>query len=178
MRKYQINCPLVIKHLPSHERYKDELLSLIEQSDGESLKGANDVDQIARADFFVDSRRLYEPLFMMLIKDLMKELSGEFINLQSTDFQCESVRPWYQQYYQTDAHGWHDHAYNSTLSLIYYLELPRGGPGTEFIDPFSGCVHSPKVKEGDVLVFPSFVRHQSPPNKSDQRKTIISINLY
>lgn len=176
MKKYQISCPLVIKHLPSHERYKDELLSLIEQSDGELAENHN--DNITETDFFYPNpRRLYEPLFMTIVKDVVKQLSNEFVDAGSTEFKSKLHHPWYQRYSKSDTHSWHDHAYDATLSIIYYLELPRGTPSTEFLDPYTGRVHRPRVKEGDVLMFPSFVSHRSPENKSDQIKTIISMNL-
>ena len=181
MKKYQISCPLVIKHLPSHERYKDQLISLIEQSPGGGIDSGNGngIDKIISTDYFLfNSKRLYEPLFFTMIQPIVGELIGEIVDIKNTEFKgIQSSSSWYQRYSKSDTHSWHDHAYNSTLSLIYYLELPKGTPGTEFLDPFSGCVHSPKVKEGDVLMFPSFVGHRSPENKSDQIKTIISMNL-
>ena len=178
MKKYQISCPIAIKHLPSHERYKDELLSLIKQSDGQLIEGSNNIDHITSGDFFCqNASKLYTPLFLTIVKDVVKQLIDEFVDIRSTDLKAEARGLWYQRYSKTDTHSWHDHAYNATFSIIYYLELPRGTPGTEFLDPFTKRVHRPRVKEGDVLMFPSFVRHRSPENKSDQIKTIISLNL-
>ena len=35
----------------------------------------------------------------------------------------------------------------------------------------------PKVKEGDMILFPSSLLHEAPLNKSDKRRTIISYNI-
>ena len=178
MRKYQINCPLITESVPEHDRYKDELLLKIKQSGGEKIIGGVDcvTSIITSGDYFHENDRSYEPLFFTMAKDTIQKLIKEFFDVSSTEFKCEPTIPWYQQYHHGDTHSWHDHAGGSTLSVIYYLELPEGTPGTEFIDPYTGRVHRPRVKEGDVIVFPSFVRHRSPENKSDQRKTIISLN--
>ena len=38
-------------------------------------------------------------------------------------------------------------------------------------------VFNPKVKEGDLFIFPSFILHEAPINTSDEPRTIISFNL-
>ena len=35
----------------------------------------------------------------------------------------------------------------------------------------------PKVKEGDLILFPSMIQHEASSNMSDKRRTIISFNL-
>lgn len=180
MRRHRINCPLVIERVSHHERYKDELLSLISQSDGETITN-HDNDRISRGDYYYPENRKshYEPLFMTMVVPLLKEMAKEFVYDGNQEFMGIPETPWFQQYKKTDTHGWHDHLRSggAVLSIVYYLELPKGSPGTEFRDPYTGRVHRPRVKEGDVLMFPSFIPHRSPPNKSNQTKTIISMNI-
>lgn len=83
---------------------------------------------------------------------------------------------WFQQYRQQDRHGWHVHG--CTYTGVYYLELPKKAPFTELIDPLNNDKKIVvKVKEGDLIIFPSGIIHQAPRVKADIRKTIVSFNL-
>ena len=53
------------------------------------------------------------------------------------------------------------------------MKLPDGY-GTEF--KINDRIIRPKVKEGDLLVFPPDVLHRSPENTSGEEKIIISFN--
>ena len=60
---------------------------------------------------------------------------------------------------------------------MYYVDLPEGTPQTEILNPFTqNDVQTLEVKEGDVIMFPSYVIHQAPTNKGVDTKTIISWN--
>jgi ectoine hydroxylase-related dioxygenase (phytanoyl-CoA dioxygenase family) len=37
--------------------------------------------------------------------------------------------------------------------------------------------YEPKVKEGDLIIFPSTIQHEASTNMSNKRRTIISFNL-
>ncbi len=90
------------------------------------------------------------------------------------DFDVNKI--WYQIYEANsgDYHGWHDHMPNPFLSNIWYLELPKGY-GTEF--KVKNKIIKPKVKTGDLIVFPPNILHRSPPNNSNEIKSIVSFNL-
>ena len=81
---------------------------------------------------------------------------------------------WYQQYVENSSHGWHIH--DGQFTGVYYLELPKSSPKTEFIHPFSNNIDRVRAKEGDVIFFPSHVIHRAPTNNKE-RKTIISYNF-
>lgn len=89
------------------------------------------------------------------------------------DFDMDAI--WYQIYDsdKKDYHYWHDHAPSPSLSHVWYLKLPDGY-GTEF--KINDKIIRPKVKEGDLLVFPPDVLHRSPENTSGEEKIIISFN--
>ena len=91
------------------------------------------------------------------------------------DFDMKKI--WYQVYKANsgDYHNWHDHLPTPSLSHVWYLKLPKGY-GTEF--KINGKVIKPRVKEGDLLVFPPDVLHRSPPNVSNQDKVIVSFNTH
>ena len=81
---------------------------------------------------------------------------------------------WFQQYVTGDAHGWHIHSQNFTG--FYYLELPEDDDNETRV--LSGNeMLIPKVKEGDICLFPSFAIHSAPKITSTKRKTILSYNF-
>ena len=80
---------------------------------------------------------------------------------------------WYQQYIKDSMHGWHTHGDNYTG--VYYLELHEDSPATELID--NKNIMRLDVKEGDFVVFPSFIKHRAPKILDNNRKTIISFNF-
>ena len=107
-------------------------------------------------------------------QDICNFLADQAIALGYTKVQVS--RLWYQQYGKNQTHGWHQHARNYTG--VYYLEYPEGAEPTQFL--FTEDLHktfSIKVKEGDIILFPSYVIHRSAPLQTDERKTIISWNM-
>jgi hypothetical protein len=84
---------------------------------------------------------------------------------------------WFQQYVNGNTHGWHTHGNNFTG--VYYLELPNDAPKTQLVNPFSQTeIFEPDVKEGKIIIFPSYVIHRAPlVSNQNLRKTIISFNV-
>ena len=81
---------------------------------------------------------------------------------------------WFEQYGTDEAHGWHIHSQNFTG--VYYLELPEDDDNETRV--LSGNeMLTPKVKEGDICLFPSFAIHSGPKINSTKRKTILSYNF-
>ena len=59
-----------------------------------------------------------------------------------------------------------------------YLELPENSPKTELVNCFNQKeIITPDTREGNILIFPSFVIHRAPILKTECRKTIISFNI-
>ena len=147
-----------IVEFPKHKKIKKKLLSLIdEMPSGDTVKSDWDLPK--------EYNRKYLNLFYKEIFDLMLEVSSKFY--------CDSweiYNAWFAQYSENDKHNWHTHPL-SNLSAVYYLELPKKELVTEFKGKFK-----PKVKEGDILFFPSYMMHRSPINKSNKRKTVIAFN--
>ena len=90
---------------------------------------------------------------------------------------------WYQKYYKNISHGTHVHGAIGWSSVIYVEYDPNLHPPTRFYSPFrdiwSGdcTTFEEQVDEGDMVIFPSTIMHEAPPNMSDVRRTIISYNL-
>lgn len=81
---------------------------------------------------------------------------------------------WFHQMQKGDYDNWDNHFACQWIG-IYYVDLPEGEE-TELMD-FEGNVFAPKVKEGELLVFPSGYLHRSPPKVKDETKTIIAFNF-
>lgn len=83
---------------------------------------------------------------------------------------------WFQQYTKSNYHDWHIHG--QQMVGVYYLELPESTPKTELINPFMNSSKiTVDVKEGDILIFPSYIIHRAPEIISNVRKTIFSWNF-
>ena len=83
---------------------------------------------------------------------------------------------WFQQYNKNGKHGWHTHAENYTG--VYYVQFSNKCAKTQLIDPFS---QNKKIeieaKEGDIVIFPSYVIHRATEQKENLEKIIISFNI-
>ena len=76
----------------------------------------------------------------------------------------------------------HNHG-SKKLTGILYLESNQELPLTCFIQPWNdiekdlSVIYEMPAKEGDLIIFPSFVNHFSPPNKYKQNKRIVSFDM-
>jgi len=92
------------------------------------------------------------------------------------------VGPWCQRYLAGDYHSVHDHGAHGYSAVFYAKINPDVHPSTLFTSPFpnhTGTVGSiaPKVREGDLIIFPAFLLHTAPPHKSDEDRIVFSFNL-
>lgn len=78
----------------------------------------------------------------------------------------------------------------SVISGALYVEAPEGSVGLSFHSPLAQCrmaemllgsnefnenLHTMECKEGQLILFPSWLEHSSNPNKSD-RRVVVSFN--
>lgn len=102
----------------------------------------------------------------------LKKKTGRNISLELTWFQSTTNMQWHQP---------HNHGLG--FASILYVEFdPEVHAATSWICPFGGFfdmvnqIYTPKIKEGDLVFFPSFFMHYQRPSGSDKRRTIISSN--
>ena len=107
--------------------------------------------------------RKYSDLFMQVVSPHV-----EMIRKKLDVAKAEIDNFWFQTYGRNGKQGWHTHP-RTHFSNVYYLESPEGS-GTEFKNLDVQC------EEGDILSFPAFLPHRSPPLLSDSTKTIIAFN--
>ena len=80
---------------------------------------------------------------------------------------------WFQKYKKDGVHNWHVHSNNYTG--VYYLKFPKHATQTQLVDKQK--ILEIDAKEGDIVIFPSFVIHRSPKITEDIEKIIVSFNL-
>tara|TARA_R100001163_G_C4933058_1_gene108166 strand:+ start:65 stop:565 length:501 start_codon:yes stop_codon:yes gene_type:complete len=154
---------LIFKSKVGNKEIKDKLLEQIHLIPTNPIV-END-QNILHTDWNLPSamHREYEKLFFEIIRphlqDVTTKLGCAFYGI---------TRLWFQKYGTKGHHGWHTHP-GAQYSNVYYLECPEGG-STKFKDIDVNC------EEGDLLSFPAFLAHQSPPCLSETPKTIISFN--
>lgn len=159
-------------NLKQHNDVKSKLLNFFELTEKRNEK--NNLDLITYTDFRNNNHHTERPYFSTFLS-VIDEFSKRFMQYYCVkDFTI--INCWFQQYYKNDNHSWHNHS-QTNISWVYYVELDDKHHGTEFYDTINKEKFKLDVKEGDIVVFPSFVPHRSPAIVTDDRKTIISCNV-
>lgn len=90
---------------------------------------------------------------------------------------------WFERSKKGDFHGVHNHGATGFSAVLYVDFDPGEHQPTVFHSPFvnpangDSMSYEPVVREGDLLVFPSFVMHEGPINLSEKERLIISFNI-
>lgn len=156
-----------------HQEIKDTLLQLISQAEYKSPNVQSAEVNITRADWH-DANNMRRDWVQYVAKPLLENLAELYKEIGFDSLEVKEI--WFQQYLTGSEHGWHSHSSNFTN--VYYVELPEGTPPTQIVSPYDRSqIIEIDAKEGDLLVFPSYVLHKAPVNKSSNRKTIISYNV-
>lgn len=130
-------------------------------------------------DFFINGEVKELPSYFHTVVDIIKPYLKNFMDGNPVEF----VEMWYQKYYNMVEHKTHCHGFTGWSSIIYVEFDPKVHESTRFFSPFRqpwDCdveVFQPKVKEGDMILFPSSLLHEAPVNRTDTRRTIISYNI-
>ena len=175
MKRIKVETTALLKPFKYHNQIKENLLSKINNSYNHKIDIKNQYysDEIHKLDWSenLDFNREWVQLVKPKLEEHFNECAND-LNYQN----CQVVRMWYQQYIKNNTHGWHIHGENYTG--VYYLEFPKGSPKTELLDQYNiNKKITINAKEGDVVIFPSFIIHRAPKVINDVKKTIISFNL-
>tara|TARA_A100000172_G_scaffold18469_1_gene10169 strand:- start:837 stop:1439 length:603 start_codon:yes stop_codon:yes gene_type:complete len=175
MNIFKVETPCIIKPLQEHKQIKKPLISLIKKTKSDFLKENNKYygDLIHRLDwndsqnFSREWVKFLKPYLQKYFNDCAKKLGYQKVNI---------INLWFQQYNKNGKHGWHIHSENYTG--VYYLKFSNKDAKTELIDPFT---KNKKIiinsKEGDIVIFPSYIIHRATEQKDDCEKIIISFNI-
>ncbi len=103
---------------------------------------------------------------------------------QTRGLEWKMTACWANVMNQGTYHTSHLHPY-STVSGVYYVRVPRGSAALRIEDPrmasymnapVRDIYHSVSPKEGEFVLFESWVRHEVPPNSSHSARISISFN--
>lgn len=173
--KHKLGSFYLLGAFEQHNDIKDKILKLIDDNKYETLQEEVGVfsNRITKLDW--NSGKDLTRDWAKFCYPILQEELTKIIN-QIGYVECHIEDLWFQQYYHNDTHGWHTHGHNFTV--VYYLELDKESPKTELIDPADqDKIITPEIKEGDILIFPSYVIHRAPVLNNKIRKTIISANI-
>ena len=162
--------PFLIFEVEHHLIIKERILNAIQEMGTFSFINKN--QQISNSDWQLgrEFNRPYVEYLGKVFNDV-----GEFVTNKFNYEQKVSVSNfWFQQYKSGDYHLWHKHE-NCLFSCSYYVNLSEDNPTTSF--ELFGEEFEVNVKEGSILIFPSFLNHCSKKNESENIKTVIAFNL-
>lgn len=159
--------------VPNHKDIKESLLNNIAEMGTHSLIAPknNYGQSIANSDWHLAEtvKRPYYSIISPIIDSVCDSLKIKY--KYTSDIELETF--WFQQYKTGDFHTWHNHS--GLFSCVYYVDISDKTPKTSF--NILGEDIEINVNEGDILVFPTFIPHQSKPNLDTKTKTIIAFNL-
>jgi hypothetical protein len=175
IKQIKIKSNIILSKLKGHNKINKDLLKFIYEAPNESLSYKDEyynysINKLDYSKCGLEDRpwiKILLPYLQDHFNKCAKHLG--FVNCIIRDL-------WFQQYEKGNSHEWHTHGRNYTG--VYYLELPKQSPLTELVDPTNfNKKFKIKAKEGDIVIFPSFVIHRSGKVLTNIRKTIISFNL-
>ena len=169
MKKIKLTSLSLIDNFTPHSKIKNKLLSLIDQQSSEKIISN---DNIKKLDWS-QHKDMNRPWVKLILKDLLNHFKKCAKILHYDEIELKAL--WFQQYDKNGVHNWHSHGDNYTG--VYYVEMNEENPKTELIEPATDKKITLNCKEGDLIIFPAFMIHRAPINKSEKRKTIISFNF-
>jgi hypothetical protein len=153
-------------NIENFQLIKEELIDKLINAPGSIF------DQVQKTDWKMKIRN--KPYFDFIKPHTIKHIKKLIYNLyDKNNNKINGIinNVWYQIYTETSQHTWHTHPFTQFANVLF-VELSNKGDATEFIDK-----KKIKVKEGDIITFPSWYLHRSPVIKSNNRKIVIAFNL-
>ncbi len=118
-------------------------------------------------DYLKETQIKYREYAHNLIKSLVEESLGNF------DF----AKTWYSRQVKGEGHPEHDHGTIGFASVLYVKFNPEVHKPTEYRFPRTDRFTSLPVEEGEIVIFPSLLKHRAPINEVDEERIIIAINI-
>ena len=113
----------------------------------------------------------YERVVTECIKDELMDFSGYL------DFPLVIMAMWYERSKRSHCHPVHNHG-GAGFSAVMYVEFnPEVHKPTEYRFPRTDRFTSLPVEEGEIVIFPSLLKHRAPINEVDEERIIIAINI-
>ena len=162
---------LILEALPEEKLYTDICTDFFENSNERKLPSYTDV--------VLD---IVSPAIRTLQSTLDRGPDGQLLT-HGAWMGLDNM--WYQTEYKGHKHDLHNHGTIGWSSVLYVNYNPEVHTATRFLSPF-GCGagtggliqrFQPDIREGDFIIFDSNIPHEALPNKSDEKRTIISLNF-
>ena len=132
-------------------------------------------------DFMSYKRDIEVPPYLDELSECVSEEVADF----QQSYPCPVVisNAWCERARKYDHHPVHQHGAVG-FSAVLYVEFDSNlHEATKFYSPFNDPAtgdlmeYQPFVKEGDLVIFPSYLLHEGPMNKSDKERVIVSFNI-
>ena len=168
MKSINLNCYAFLNKFKQHGSIKNKLLKLINKTIVD--KECDPRDKIDALDWD-NSVNIEREWVKFILPDLKKHFIDCIKHIHLKNVCIRNI--WFQKYSKEGVHNWHVHSNNYTG--VYYLKFPKGSSKTELIDREK--IIPIDAKEGDIIIFPSFIIHRSSKMKENVKKMIVSFNL-
>jgi len=168
----------------NYKQYKKNLVSWLQKRAEikESITRSNVGGYHSEGNFWMDFNQ-HE--YCAVLDNMLKTLIGN--NLQRSDLQnmyFQIINSWYNINNKNQFNKLHCHP-GSQLSAVFWVQTPENCGDFVFYNPNQYTQHENikqrtihiKPEEGKLLVFPSCLMHEVLPNKSNQQRISIAINL-
>ena len=157
------------------DKFKEEILSQLECS---PIKRRMKI----QTDYVDDIKD--DPPYKEFISDCIEDKLNDFcleINIPRENLKVRDM--WYETARQYDNHCIHNHgAYG--YSACWYVDFDNTEhTSTLFYSPFNNFLtgntidYQPNVTEGDLVLFPSTIMHETFCNESSKNRTVVSFNV-
>lgn len=169
MKIYEIPSHVFVSKVENHKEIKQNILDTIKSMGQYGVE--NRSQKITNTDWHLDSN-IARPYY-----DIIKPALQPHLELFSEKMGFDKISVsnyWYQQYNEGDYHLSHVHP-KAMFSNVYYIQLDDKAPKTTFT--YLGESFDIQVEEGSIITFPTYLSHESKPNKSTLPKIIIAFNI-
>lgn len=189
--------PLGIEPVEGHERHKARILQLLEDETlTPNLKSPNLVHTPTAIHEGGDAQTRLRRALPELFEAIRSAARVFGLSAYGNDVNWLITDAWLNKMLPGGSQHMHDHA-NSLISTIYLVSLAEDAPRTHFHKPVLS-VGRPyfeltpqefnrynfdytwldEAREGNVILFPSYIKHSVPPNESAEPRITLACNLF
>ena len=157
---------LSIFNVDNFVNHKNNFINLIKEIP------PNKFDNISHTDWDLPKtvKRAYIDYFL---KNIFDDYAKYFCNLFKID-NVQIINMWFQIYKKGDFHSLHTHA-DAHFTNVFFINLPHKNLKTK-IYSFYKKELSFEIKEGSIISFPAFYKHESLKNNYEEEKIVIAFN--
>ena len=156
---------IYVVDIKKHDENKDALLDYFEMM--QTTYNIKQDEYISFTDYF--SHFNYHPPYEQLFHKTIGDELQTFCDSLDEQLTFHMQGCWVHQYETNNSFGWHTHEF-CQFAAVYYLELPDDSEAAQF----RPHIKVPPIKEGQLIIFPAWLPHRAPKNKSKNRNTVIT----